>query len=235
MKAIKLLTLVLLFTAVQRLYSSVLIKGNDSLRIPSKTQTTKEVDQYSISIAANSDNLKWTVIRKWYYKNSDSTLVFNQQSRQLPVLMLNKMTEFRFMNEDHLLAFGNGNAEFYDLRSKAKKAYENVLQVSTLKISEKHVLYAILQKDGRLQVCGTEGKVIYQVNGVKSLQTIDNTGFIVDYSEFGKGELIKINPSGIKNLYTSEWKIRRVVFSSDKQYAVIDEELQNENSQSKNR
>lgn len=178
-------------------------------------------EQYSISSAGHSEDLQWTVIRKWYYKNRDTALVFNKDRPQEPSLILHQMTEFRFMDEDRLLAFGNGRAEYHDLRTKSEKKYERVQQISTLSMNGKQVLYAILQQGGRLQVYGKDSRLRYALQGVNSIQSIDNTGFIIHQEDPGSSNLIRITPSGIKTLCTSKDRIRSVVYSSDEQYVLV--------------
>ncbi|OCA69104.1 hypothetical protein BBI01_18005 [Chryseobacterium artocarpi] len=219
MKVIRHLLIVILILLQGFYYISAAYSDSPNINI---NPTNRNNDlHYSVSIVGNSENLKWMVLRKWYYKNSDSTLVFSRASNQKPVLNLYKMTDFKFINEDHLLAFGNGNAEYYDLKSMSLKKYENVIQTSTLKMNGEHMLYAILQKDGHLLICTKDSKIIYQLDGIHSFQAIDNNGFIANQYTSGQSNLIKITPSDLKTIYTTEKKVESVVFSSDKQYILI--------------
>ncbi len=225
MKAIRLLMVLLMLTCTARNgYSAVLSVPGDSLKPSAKPPGPKGNGQYSVSMAGRSGSLKWLAVRKWYYKNSDTILVFNSQRTGQAVLTLHKLTDLRFMNEDLLLASGNGRAEFHHLRSGKRIAYDQVLQVSSLKMKGKHMLYAILHQDGTLKVYRNDNTLVQQLGHVKSLQTVDDTGFIVNTNTSETADLVRIDPSGtIMPLYRTDGEIRQVILSTDQQYALIEE------------
>lgn len=225
MKAIKSIIITLLLLATARLsHGSVLKTSQDSLPARYKTALPSN-EQYTISIFGNSDNLKWTAIRKWYYRNSDTILIFNQKSIQKPELILHKMTMLHFINQDLLLASGNGKSEFHNLKSKTRQTYDDVLQVAVLKIKGQDVLYAIMHTEGNLEICGLDSKVVHRLTGVRSLQTVENVGFIINHKESSIGHVSRVSHSGVERLYTSNAEISKLIFTDDQQYAIIDETI----------
>ncbi len=217
------LALFLLIASCNILHCSVLEVKLDSLTTDKQISSLQSNEQYTISISASSEDMNWTAIRKWYYKNSDTTLVFNRKSFQKPEVILYKKSQLTFMNQNLLLAFGNGSAEFHNLKLKTKIEFKNVIQVSALKMKGKHILFAVLHEEGFLEIVNFEGKSINQISDVKSLQTADNVGFIINYKKYERFYVVKINQSEIKILFTSDSEIQKVLITDDQKFALVDD------------
>lgn len=186
----------------------------------------KDAQQYRITVAAQSDDLNWIALRKWYYKNSDTILIMNRNRVQQPQMILQKMSAVHFIDQDKLLASGDGQAVFQNLKSGTNQIYQNVLQVSTVKMPGKKAMYAVLSTDQRLEVYDDQGRLFQKENSVKSFQTIENFGFVIHHKENKNSEISIISPLGVKRLYHTVSEIKNVSLSIDQQYIIVSETVQ---------
>ncbi len=129
-----------------------------------------------------SEKGQWLTVRKYYKSNLDTILVFNTAKSNRIWTKLNKMNVSQgFLGEKALFAQGNGVAEYIQLKSLKKVAYQNVLKSEVLSLLRR---YVILSNDQVLSVFNDDSSKIMEVKDV------------VDYATDGQSVLTAITKKG---------------------------------------
>ncbi|MDV3662787.1 hypothetical protein CMU51_01790 [Elizabethkingia anophelis] len=138
---------------------------------------------YSVTNPKVSPNDRYVLVGKTYKRNNDTLLVFDTEQPGQPIHTLVKKRNTIFLDNDKILAFGDGKAEVLHLKTSQKKVYENVQRAEAL---EKSGLYFILDKDKTLSLYDKNDKLINSVSGVSQYTTDKKSKIFIAEKEENK-------------------------------------------------
>ncbi|QQQ28932.1 S9 family peptidase [Chryseobacterium indoltheticum] len=224
MKAIK--HLIMLLVAV---LSSLM---NGQIKNPLKSPALKfagisaSAEQYKISIVGQSTDMKWVAVRKWYYKNSDTILVFNRHIVQKPVLTLTKINSVEFLGKNKLLVSGEGKACFYDLKMKTEKEYQDIIQVEVNELKDGNSIFAIFYKGGILEIYDKNGNLKNRCTDVISFQALKEKGFLIRQKNISISRVSWVKDSELIPLFSTSASISQLKVSDDSTVIMINESVE---------
>ncbi|WP_165852295.1 alpha/beta hydrolase family protein [Chryseobacterium pennae] len=225
-------------TATQLLFGQK-TETNNNLKKDKDTLEVWMSKFYTITNLKAFPNDRYVLVTKTYKKNNDTILVFNSQNPDQLIHKLVKRNNTIFLDNDKLLALGDGKAELLHLKTGQKKVYENVQRAETL---DKGGHYFILDKDKSLNLYDKNGKLINSVSGVsqytsdkkskifiaekeENKQTKENTSIVSVILSDNKSS--KENNSNKETLYSTENEITKLELAPSGKYLIVTEKAQN--------
>lgn len=229
MKAIK--HLIMLFVFILSPLLNGQIKNSQNSPALNSAGISPSAEQYKVSIAGHSEDMEWVAVRKWYYKNSDTTLVFNRHSVQKPVLTLTKISSVEFLGKNILLAAGEGKAWLYDVTMKTKKEYPDILQVA---VSEsRNTMFAVFYKDGVSEIFDKNGNSKHKFSEVVSIQALKEKGFLIHQKNRSISTINWVKDSEVIPLFSTSASIAHFKVSDDGDVIMINETVSHHNNEGK--
>lgn len=193
---------------------------------------------YTITNLKASPNNRYVLVGKTYKRNNDTILVFDSGKHGQLIHTLVKKSNTIFLDNDILLAYGDGKAELLNLKTGQKKVYENVQRAEVL---DKSGYYFILNKDKTLSLYDKNSKLINFVSGIsqyttdkksklfivekeKNKQTKENTSIVSVI--LNDNTRSKENNSNKETLYSTENEITKLELAPSGKYLIVTEKLQ---------
>ena len=221
MKAIK--HLIMLLVAILSSLMNGQIENTPKSPAFKLADISASAEQYRISIAGQSTDMEWVAVRKWYYKNSDTIMVFNRHIVQKPVLTLTKINSVEFLGKNKLLVSGEGKAWFYDLKMKTKKEYQDVIQVEVNELKDGNSMFAIFHKGGILEIYDKNGSLKNRFKDVISFQALKETGFLIRQKNKSITAVSLVKNSEVLPVFSTSELISQLKVSDDSTVIMINE------------
>jgi hypothetical protein len=228
MKAIK--HLIMLLVAILSSLMNGQIKKTPKSPVPKLAGISASPEQYKISIAGQSTDMDWVAVRKWYYKNSDTIMVFNRHIVQKPVLTMTKINSVEFLGKNKLLVSGEGKAWFYDLKMKTKKEYQDIIQVEVNELKDGNSMFAIFYKGGILEIYDKNGSLKNRCRDVISFQALKEKGFLIREKNISSSRVSWVKDSELIPLFSTSASISQLKVSDDGDVIMIKETFSHNNN-----
>lgn len=147
-----------------------------------------------------SENGKWAAVRKRYDARQDTVIVVSTRKLNTVAATIVLDGSVSFLKDNGILVYGNHQAEFVDLKSGAKRYYDNV--VTAYPLSELGQ-YGVLTKDSVLSIYSKDGTVLHHVKGVQGMPVSDGHKNLYVVSKSKKVcEVMAISGRGLRKLST---------------------------------
>lgn len=179
---------------------------------------------YTITNPKVSPGERYVLIGKTYKRNNDTLLVFDSKNPGQPIYTLVKRNNTIFLDNDRLLAFGNGKAEVINLKTSQKKIYENVQRAEAL---DKSGYYFILDKDKNLNLYDKNGKLINLVFDVSQYATDKKLKIFASQKEGKLKTVLSLKDERKTDLYSTENEITKLELTPSGKYLLVTEKVQN--------
>ena len=206
------------------------IKNTPKSPAPKLAGISASAEQYKISIVGQSTDMEWVAVRKWYYKNSDTILVFNRHIVQKPVLTLTKINSVKFLGKNKFLVSGEGKAWFYDLKMKTKKEYQDIVQIEVDGLKDGSSMYALFYKGGMLEIFDHNGSLKNKFMEVVSFQALKGTGFLIRQKNNSVSSVSWVKASEVIPLFITSASISQLKVSDDGDVIMIKETFGHNNN-----
>lgn len=169
----------------------------------------------------NSADGRWVAVRKRYDLTQDTLLVVDTRKPDVPIATVALGGEATFIKDDGLLVFGNGKAEFRNLKTQSRKIYDHVKIACPLSAMGR---YVILDKEANLRVYTSEGERLQSVTGILEFPVTDNKEKIYVYRQIaGNHELLDLSGNEARVLKTTRNTIKKVELSRSGKYLIVTE------------
>ncbi len=179
---------------------------------------------YTITNPKISPNTRYVLVNKTYKRNNDTLLVFDSKNPGQPVYTLVKRSNTIFLDNDRLLAFGDGKAEVLNLKTSQKKIYENVQRAEALEKSEH---YFILDKNKNLNLYDKNSKLIHSVSEVSQYTTDKKSKIFASQKEGKLNIVLNLKDERKTALYSTENEIIKLELTPSGKYLLVTEKVQN--------
>lgn len=193
----------------------------------SPAQTTKDTLQNWISGFSRlaspiySGDGRWVAVRKRYDLTQDTLLVVDTQKPRVPAGTIALGGQATFIKGDGILVFGQGKAEFRNLKTGNRKNYDRVKIASPLSLAGR---YAILDMETNLAVYTIDNERLQYITGVRELPVTDSQKKLYMYRQnTGHQEIIDLSGNRPKILRTTLNTIKKMELSPSGKYLFITE------------
>ncbi|UKB78593.1 hypothetical protein [Chryseobacterium sp. MEBOG07] len=148
-----------------------------------------------------SDDGRWVAVRKRYDLTQDTLLIVDTRKPDVPVGTVALGGEATFIKGDGILVFGQGKAEFRNLKTGSRKNYDQVKIACPLSLTGR---YAILDHETNLSVYTTDNERLQYITGVKEFPVTDGQKKLYIYRQnAGHQEIIDLSGKENKILRTT--------------------------------
>lgn len=169
----------------------------------------------------SSEDGRWIAVRKRYDLTQDTLLIVDTQKPNVPLGTVAFGGEATFIKGDGILVFGQGKAEFRNLKTGIRKNYNQVKIACPLAISGR---YAVLDQEANLSVYTTGNKRLQYITGVQEFPVTDAEKKLYTYRQnSGQYEIIDLSGSESKVLRTTRNTIKKMELSPSGKYLMVQE------------
>lgn len=167
-----------------------------------------------------SQDGRWVGVRKRYDLTQDTLLVVDSKKPEVSTGRIDFNGETTFIKSG-ILVFGQGKAEFWNLKTNQRIRYDLVKIANPLPVTGR---YTILDKDANLSVYNIDGKILQHLEGVQAFPVTDKKGKLYVYRKDAKGyDIIDLSGKVMKVLRSTKNTVRKLELSSSTKYLIIHE------------
>lgn len=152
-----------------------------------------------------SEDGNWLSFLKNYDSNSDTLVLFRNNSLMKPIYQKIGFNSVELASHDYALLTANAQAELLNLSSGKSIVYDGVWRSSVLKIKSQIVLHYNEKSQNKVEVRDMNGSLIYSENNVKRyLIHNDSTLYLITNQLEGKSSLVTYKKNQRVILHCSE-------------------------------
>jgi dipeptidyl aminopeptidase/acylaminoacyl peptidase len=169
----------------------------------------------------SSPDGRWVAVRKRYDLTQDTLLIVDTRKPNVLVGTVALGGETNFIKGDGLLVFGQGKAEFRNLKIGGRKNYDQVKVACSLSATGR---YAILDQECNLSVYSTNNERLQCITGVQEFPVTDNKKRLYAYRrDEDNYQLLDLSENETSVLRTTLNSIKKMELSPSGKYLMIHE------------